>query len=365
MTGKSTWLKGALPQALWIDLLEEGNFQRYLSDPEALATELEAFKRRHPTGWVVIDEIQRIPSLLNEVHRALESSKLKFALSGSSARQLKRGGANLLAGRAIERHLFPLTLEEWGGAFSLNEALRTGALPGVVNASDDDKKRILRTYVSTYLKEEIQAEGIVRSLPAFSKFLQLAAECVSQEVNASSISRETTVTSKTIGEYFRILEDTLIGFFVPPWTRSVRKQLAGSPKFYFFDNGVTNALTQNLTDAPSGAARGILFEQWIVQEVRAALSYNEIDASLYYWKARGGNEVDLVIARGSKPVLAIEIKSTSMPNVRDTAGLKSFSEEYPKVACVLVGQNPKEQIIGGVRCLPYAQFLTKDLVSFF
>jgi predicted AAA+ superfamily ATPase len=359
LTGKSTWIKSKLPDALHLDLLEEANFQKYLSSPVALEQELLAFQKKRPTGWVVIDEIQRIPSLLNGVHAFLEKSSLKFALSGSSARKLKRGGANLLGGRATEMHFFPLTCIEIGKSFELASALRWGGLPAVYLAEPTEKKQILRAYVSTYLREEIQTEGITRNLPAFTRFLQLAAETVGQEVNYSSISRDTGVMSKTIAEYYQVLEDTLLGTLLPPWKKTVRKQLAGSPKFYFFDNGVTNALRENLNDAPPAEARGVLFEQWVIQEVRALLAYREFEGSCYFWRARGGNEVDLIIARGSKPVLAIEIKSTKNPGLKDLAGIRSFQEEYPKTPVVLITQAVRASMLGEVEAIPAVEFMQR------
>lgn len=308
----------------------------------------------------MIDEIQRVPSLLNEVHRLIEDSQLRFALSGSSARKLKRGGSNLLAGRADDLRLFPLLPEEIGSAFDLDSALRWGTLPAVWLEDAAGKKNILRSYVSTYLREEIQAEGYVRNLPSFSRFLNLAAESIAQEVSYANIARETSVTSKTIREYFGILEDTLVGFLLPPWTRSIRKQLAGSPKFYFFDNGVTNALRENLSDRPNEQALGSLFEQWVIQSIRAVLAYRQFEGSIYFWRARGGREVDVVIAKGSKPVLAIEIKSTRRPDLRDCASLVSFREEYPKVESVLVTRQPRAARLGAFDSMPAIDFL-KDL----
>ncbi len=361
MTGKSTWLKMAFPKALHIDLLEEANFQRYLSQPSRIRSEIDAFRSKNPKGWVILDEIQRNPALLNEVHRAIEETQLKFALSGSSARKLKRGGANLLAGRAFELRMFPLTAHEWGADFRLDHVLRWGALPAVIQEENTQKKQILRAYVSTYLREEIQAEGFVRNLPSFSRFLQLAAETIGQETAYSAMSRETTVASKTIREYYQILEDTLLGFLLLPWQSRVQKQLAGSPKFYFFDCGVTNALRESLSDPPTGAEKGALFEQWVIQEVRALLSYQNFEGSVAYWKARGGNEVDLIIARGRKPLLAVEIKSTTNPSSRDFAGLRSFAEEYPKVPKVLVTSQPRASLHDKVEALPYLEFFERLL----
>ena len=359
MTGKSTWIQSEFKSALRIDLLEEQNFLVYLSHPEELEKEVLAYYKKHPKGWVVIDEIQRVPALLNEVHRLIEKYNCKFGLTGSSARKLKRGGANLLAGRANEMKIFPLTTIELKDQFNLEAAIHWGTLPAVWTSEADVKKQILRSYVSTYLREEIQAEGIVRNLPSFSKSLQLAAENISKEVNYSEISKQTGVVSKTIAGYFSIIEDSFIGFLLPPWSKTVRKELAGSPKFYFFDNGVTNALRENLTDMPTGEVYGYLFEQFIIQQVRAILSYREFEGSIYYWKARGGKEVDLIIARGSKPILAVEIKATTRPGVSDFSGLASFAEEYPKVPGVLVTRQPRSTVQNQFEGIPVLEFLKR------
>lgn len=359
MTGKSTWLKHEFKTALKIDLLEEHVFLNYLSDPQLLRQEALAHHKKKPDDWVLIDEIQRVPSLLNEVHYLIENHGIKFGLTGSSARKLRRSGANLLAGRATELRLFPLTTIELGEAFDLNSALRWGTLPPVCTSDLEDKKDILRSYASLYLKEEIQIEGLVRNLPSFSKSLRLAAESIAQEVNYSRISKETGVASKTIAGYYSILEDTFIGFLLPPWSSTVRKELAGSPKFYFFDNGVTNALRENLTDPPTGDIYGALFEQWVIQQVRAILHYRSFEGSISYWKVRGGKEVDLILSRGSKPVLAVEIKSTSRPGVSDFSGLVSFSEEYPKVPGVVVSNQPKATLSGPYEGIPVLEFLER------
>lgn len=356
MTGKSTLLKSLFPQAFWIDLLSGDAYQKYLSQPGVFYDEVMYQLKKNAKTTIVVDEIQRLPELLNEVQRMIESSKARFVLSGSSARKLKRQSANLLGGRANEYHLFPLTFAELGDSFDLSLSLIFGNLPIVSLSETDEKKRILKSYVTTYLREEIQLEGMVRRLPAFSKFLQLAAECTSQEVNYTNLSSETGVTSKTIREYYQILEDTLIGFFLHPWSRTVRKQLAGSPKFYLFDNGVTNALRENLQDL-SSESKGPLFEQWIIQQARALCSYLEFDGNMYYWKVRGGVEVDLVLARGSKPQVAIEIKHTKTPKRRDIACLDSIREEYPKLRTILVTRQDHPLMMGQHETLPYQIFL--------
>lgn len=357
MTGKSTLLKAQFPNAFWVDLLSGEAYQKYLSNPELFYKEIQFHLKKYPDSVVVIDEIQRLPQLLNEVQRLIVQLHARFIMSGSSARKLKRNSVNLLGGRANEKHLFPLTILELGEDFDLESFLMYGSLPNVSSSGIEEKKEILKSYVTTYLREEIQMEGIVRRLPSFSRFLQLAAETIAQEVNYSNLSSETGVTSKTIREYYQILEDTLIGFVLQPWMKTVRKQLAGSPKFYLFDNGVTNALRENLSGSLSGENKGPLFEQFILQQVKALCSYREFEGSMYYWKARGGREVDLVLAKGSKPLVAIEIKYTNRPTSRDIVSLRSIREEYPKLRTILVTRQKNPIDIDGHEALPYGDFL--------
>lgn len=357
MTGKSTLLRSRFPDSFWIDLLSGDAYQKYLGDPEKFYDEILYQIKKNKIKSVVVDEIQRLPELLNEVHRLIESNKIQFILSGSSARKLKRQSANLLGGRANEYHLFPLTYHELGDDFSLSSIMIYGSLPIIVSSSANEKKEILKSYTTTYLREEIQLEGTVRRLPSFSKFLQLAAESVSQEVNYSNLGSEIGISGKTIREYYQILEDTLIGFFLHPWHKTVRKQLAGSPKFYLFDNGITNALRENLHESISSESRGPLFEQWILQQVRAICSYQNFEGSMSYWKARGGHEVDLILSRGSTPILAVEIKHTQQPKTKDTACLDSIREEYPKLKTLLVTRQDLPRMISGHESLPYEKFL--------
>jgi len=360
MTGKTTWLKSTFSGWHIIDLLREDNFQIFLSDPSRLRKEVFAAREKPGFLGVIIDEIQRVPSLLNEVQSLIESDGITFILSGSSARKLKRGGANLLAGRAYEMRIFPVTYIESNNYkkdfFELDSVLQFGALPKILLSSPAEKKRILKSYVGTYLREEIHAEALVRNLPSFSRFLALAAESCGQEVNFSEISRETTVKSKTIKEYYSILEETWIGTFLHPWKKTVRKQLAGSPKFYFFDNGVTNALRETLGGVLSPEIRGLLFEQWVIGEVRAIISYAELEGSLYYWKIRGGSEVDLLVARGSAPLTAVEIKHTSNPGPRCFSGLNSLAEEYPGIGRYLVCNVERAFDNDGIHVMNYRQF---------
>ncbi len=365
LTGKSTLLRHELEgkRVFTVDLLRASQYRRYLRDPGLLRQEVLDALRSGPLDWVFIDEIQRVPELLHEVQSMIEELGLCFALTGSSARKLKRGGANLLAGRALDLRLFPLISRELGQDFRIEEAMVTGLLPKIVSESSAVARvRILRAYVNLYLKEEIQAEQVVRSLGPFSHFLDLAAEANGQEINFSSISREVGVSSPSIRAYYQVLEDTLLGQFLLPWEKAVRKQLAGHPKFYFFDAGVVNALCERLPGKMDPVVLGGLFETVIVNEVRAQISYRELPLRLNYWKTSSGTEVDLVVSRGGRIRLAVELKNKVAPQPRDLSSLESLHDDHPEAIRILVSRVERGRSIRGVRVLPVETFL-KELPS--
>ena len=359
-TGKSTLIRSLLPKdAFVVDLLHRETFLRHTLDPAAFRGEATA---RIAAGakTIFIDEVQRIPDLLNEVHALIESSGARFFLTGSSARKLRRGGVNLLAGRAAVRRLHPLTIGEQGDLFDLERTLRLGSLPAVVTAeSDDAALDLLRSYGDTYLHEEIQQEALVRNLGGFGRFLNVAAAQCGDILNASSIARDAAVATRTVLSYFEILEDTLLGLRLEPWRKSVRARLVGHPRFYFFDTGVTNALNRRFGAAIDPALRGRLFEQWIVLECARAIDNAQSEARLFYWRTNVGAEVDLVIERHGKLRAAIEIKSKRKVVPADFSGLRSFAAENPKVPLVVVAEVPAAARVGEVDVLPYRQFLER------
>ncbi len=365
LTGKSTCIKMHFNNAKTFNLLEEDLFLQFISNPKLFRNLCIQHHKKTGEKLFILDEVQRLPFLLNEVHSMIENQGFIFILSGSSARKLKRAGANLLAGRALENFLFPLTYHEIINAqqeFDLESILKYGSLPKVYLSNEEEKKGILRAYVNTYLNEEIQQEGGVRNLPAFIRFLELAAESNSQELNYSQIASDSGVRSSTIKEYYSILSETRIGTFLYPWTKSVRKELAGSPKFYFFDLGIVNALLQKLTSNLSNSEKGPLFEQWLINQVIAHIHYHQLERSLNYWKTKAGVEVDLLVSQSRKPISAIEIKWTSNPTTAHFSGLKSIQEEHPNIKCFLVCNIPAPETrkIKGkdVEVLPFSDFLT-------
>lgn len=359
-TGKSTLIEAQFGDAAWhVNLLEEDVFLLYSRDP--------ALFRRHVldqlsrgTKTVFVDEVQRLPALLNEVHSVLLKHKVVFILTGSSARKLKRGGANLLAGRAVRRDLFPFICDEISDVFDLDVALIYGTLPPIVLASDTRIKRdILSAYVTVYLREEIQMEGLSRNIGAFSRFLDMAAFQFGETLNFANISRECQIAERTVQGYYEILEDTLIGFYLHPWRKSLRKRLSSHPKFYFFDNGVTNAITKRLTDTFDPIAIGRLFEQWVIQETVRRISYAQSEASVFYWKTNNGAEVDLLIEKHGKLLAAVEIKSSKYISGAHLSGIRSFRAEHPTVPCFVVSRVPHSYELDGTQILVWKEFFDK------
>jgi uncharacterized protein len=359
-TGKSTLVRSLLPKDAWsIDLLRHDEALRYARDPSQFGREAEA-RIAKGCSTIFVDEVQRVPELLDEVHRLIEAHKVRFLLTGSSARKLMRGGANLLAGRASIRRLHPLTMAEQGQLFDLERTLRFGSLPAVVTSSDDDARELLRAYGDTYVREEVQAESLVRNLGAFARFLDVAASQCGDLLNASSVGRDAMLATRTVSTYFQILEDTLLGFRLEAWQRSPRARLVAHPKFYLFDTGVTNALNRRLGAELDGAARGRLFEQFIVLETWRTLDYDCDEVTPYFWRTNAGAEVDLVLVRHGKVRLAVEIKAKARISGADVSGLRSFVEAHPGTRCVVVSLAKEEhELDAGFAVMPYATYLKR------
>lgn len=335
--GKTTLLKG-LKTILSVNLLDPDEQLAFNKSPNLLIERLYAASMK---GTVLIDEIQKVPKLLDVVHSLMEENReLRFVMSGSSARKLRRGAsANLLGGRALYRTLHPLTFEELGQSFDLRKALSYGTLPKICSCLDegdeDGARDLLRAYVTTYIREEIKEEAIVRNLHGFQNFLDVAARQFAEKVNLSSVGRDCHVAYTTVREYYSILEDTLIGFFLRPFSGSERKRMSLSPKFYFFDCGVTRALLGTMHDMPGPLETGRLFEQWFIQEVVRLNEYMQKDFRLSFWRTSHGAEVDLVIERGGKVFCAVEIKYRQNVSRSDTTGISSFRDSHPEVPCYL------------------------------
>ncbi len=309
-TGKSTLLDQEFnhQSALWIDLLDPETEERLSSNPAQLKQLVATSK----PGWVVIDEIQKVPELLNVVHSLSRSDGPRFALTGSSARKLKRGGANLLAGRAFNYVCHPLTHLELGERFSIDEALRYGSLPPIPGLDDGNKRDFLRAYVDTYFREEIVAEQIVRKMKPFRNFLQVAAQMNGKILNRNKIARDVGVDHVTVQNYFEVLEDTLVGFHLEPFHQSIRKRQRAASKFYYFDTGVTRALTRRLEVAlePGTSAYGDAFEHWVILEIKRLCDYFQPDWRLSYVRTKDDAEIDLIIERPGMKTVAIKIKSS-------------------------------------------------------
>lgn len=348
-TGKSFLVRTQLgSRALVLDLLRSDLFLRLSAQPSLL--EALIGDRQGPDDWVVIDEVQKLPILLDEVHRLIETRRLRFLLTGSSARKLKRGQANLLAGRAWTARLHPLTYPEIP-RFDLARMLRFGGLPPV--AQSEDPAEDLGAYVGTYLQEEIQAEGLVRRLPQFARFLTTAALTSGRMLNFTEIASDAGMSPSTVREHFFLLEDTLVGVLLPAWTKSKRRKAISTAKFYFFDTGVTHALSGTKSLDRNSDLYGQSFEQWIGMELRAYLDYRRRDDPLAYWRSVHQHEVDFLIGDHT----AVEVKATRKVVPRDLRGLTALAEERRFSTLLLVSEDSVETRQGAIRCLPWRTFV--------
>ncbi|MDI6731605.1 MAG: AAA family ATPase [Candidatus Margulisbacteria bacterium] len=355
--GKTTLLK-RLKTIFSIDLLDPDSQLLYSKDPNLLARQIEALPKQ---GVALVDEIQKVPALLDVIQSLIEKyPKLKFALSGSSARKLRHGHANLLGGRALYHTMHPLTLDELGKHFSLDTVLRYGSLPKIweclLSQKEELAQEFLRSYITTYLREEIKAEALVRNLQGFQNFLDVAAAQFAEQVNFSDMGRQCSVAYSTVREFYSILEDTLIGFFLYPCFKSERKRMSHSPKFFFFDNGVTRAILGGLKSAPTSLEKGRLFEQWVIQETQRINLYEAKDWRLSFWRTSHGAEVDLVAERGKEILFAAEIKHKRAISSADLHGLHSFREAHPNIPCYVVTPSTVAQKIGTNLVLSSTEF---------
>jgi predicted AAA+ superfamily ATPase len=351
-TGKTTLLQSTYPDAVYIDLLKAEEYRRYLNNPEYLRQELLS---RDETPFVVIDEVQKLPILLDEVHWLHENRNIHFALCGSSARKVKRGHANLLGGRAIRYELFGLVSSELSSDFDLNRFLNTGYLPRIFFSGQP--RRLLNAYVANYLKEEIAAEGLVRNLPVFSNFLNLASLSDSETVNFSTIARDCGVSSQTVKEYFQILEDTLLGRWLPSFRKRPKRRVAQSPKFYFSDVGIVNILAKRGTVQPGSELYGKAFENWCFHELNAYNIYSEAYAELSFWKLASGIEVDFVV---NDMEIALEVKSSEKISDNHLKGLRSLRVDHPAVKRRIVVCNDQKMRVteDNIEIVPAQLFAT-------
>ncbi|MCU0578558.1 MAG: ATP-binding protein [Desulfobacterota bacterium] len=351
-SGKSTWLRSTFPQARVIDLLSEETYQRLLARPGLFADELRAVPSGTP---VVVDEIQRLPNLLNEVHRAIEEKKLRFILCGSSARKLKRAGVNLLAGRVLRRFMHPFVPEELGREFDLQQTLRTGALPVVWDAAEPEET--LAAYAQLYLKEEIQAEALVRNLPGFARFLPLAALFNGQVINTSTIAREAGVARTTVAGFLEILEETLLCFTLPAYEARLRVRERRLPKWYWCDPGLVRAMKRQ-TGHPAPEEKGSLFEGLVAQLLRAYRDYSGIFDEMYFWAPaqKSDIEVDFLLIKGNDRA-AIEVKSGPVFQDKWCKGLRAVAA-LPGLRrrLIVYPQGPELRARDGIEVLPFDLF---------
>ena len=350
-TGKSTLLKMLFPDARVYDLLKSDVRMALQLRPSQLREECELLDDGE---LIIIDEVQKVPALLDEVHWLIENKKQRFILSGSSARKLRRSGANLLGGRALRQTLFPLVSAEVPD-FDLNRALNHGMLPSHYLMENPTMR--VQAYIGDYLQQEIVEEAIVRRLDAFTRFLQVAALSNSEIVNYTNIAQDCGVSSKTVKEYFSILEETMLGFFLPSYTKVVKRRIIQSPKFYYFDVAIPNHLLHRIPLQPGTDVYGHALEHLVIQELRAFMSYRQPLKSLTYWHTLDNKyEVDAVLGDAE---VAIEVKSSKNVGSHDTKGLKAFSEEYPEAKLYLLSLEDRPRKFNGVEVWPVEQFFKR------
>ena len=350
-TGKSTWLQARYGGALWIDLNDPENTRFYAAAPERLRATIAANPRRRP---IVIDEVQRVPELLPVVHQLIELDKsLIFVLTGSSARKLRRTGVDLLAGRAVLTTMHPFLAAELGDSFDLDQALTLGTLPLIVDA--EDPPNTLRTYAALYVREEVQAEGLVRNVGGFSRFLDAVSFSHGAVLNASNVARECQVERKVVTGYLGVLQDLLLAFTLPVFTRRARRRMSAHPKFYLVDAGVFRSLRPvGPFDRPEELA-GSALEGLVAEHLRTWIAYANTRDTLSYWRTRNGSEVDFVLY-GESGLYALEVKNSSTLHPGDLNGLRAFAQDYPEATPVLLYRG-RRVLERGILCLPCDSFL--------
>lgn len=360
-TGKTTWLRASLPDAVMVDLLDANERRTLAAQPERLRERvLQAAAHRSAAAgvtYVVVDEVQRVPALLDVVHALIESQyQLRFVLTGSSARKLRRGGVNLLGGRASDLRLHPFLAAELGDDFDLDRALRWGMLPLVTAAADPADR--LRSFSSFYLDQEVRAEGFARDIGAFSRFLEVMSFSHGAELNIAAVARETAVRASTVSGYLEILEDLLLGFRLPVFRRRARRRIASHPKFYYFDCGVFRTLRPvGSLDRPT-EIRGTTLEGLVAQHLRAWCDYRNRGDRLFTWRTRAGTETDFVVY-GPDEFWGIEVKHATNVRPEDLRGLRAFGDEYPEARRLLLYRGDRRYLIGGVQCLSVSDFLRR------
>lgn len=353
-TGKTTFLRQRFPDSLVFDFLQTDRFLAFSNRPSLLREQLAAASEeqlRHP---IILDEVQKVPMVLDEVHWLIENRGLSFILCGSSARKLKRGRANLLGGRAWRFEMFPFVTSELD-SYNLLDVLNKGMIPS--HYLQHDARRSLKAYVQDYLKEEVFAEGLVRNLPAFSRFFDSMTYSHGELTNFLNISRDCGIDSKTVKEYYQILVDTLMGVFIHPFKkRQSRQVITRSPKFYLFDTGVAGVVTKRVLNEEKGEIFGKAFEHFILLELLAYRSYKEKDFEIEFWRTKSGIEVDFILGNGE---IAIEVKGKSQIASKDLRPIRSFRDEFSPKEALVVCNEPAERIVDNIRIVPYRIFLQR------
>jgi predicted AAA+ superfamily ATPase len=347
-TGKSTLLKSIFPDTLYFDLLISREYERFLRNPGLIREIMDA---QNPGTLAIVDEIQRIPELLNEIHWLIVNKNSRFILSGSSPRKILRSGGNQLGGRAIRYELYPLVYPEIPG-FDLMKAMNGGLLPRHYMANNAEK--LLSAYIGSYLRDEIITEAKIRNITSFSKFLEAAAFSNGEMVNFSNIASDCGISSPTVKEYFQILEDTMTGRFLHSFQKKPKRRVITAPKFYYFDVGVAGYLLKRGKIQFGSEAFGKAFEHFIYNEIYAHSHYSDLNYPVYYWRTASQLEVDFILGDNE---VAVEVKSSSMVNSRHLKGLKSFAEEYKVKKMLVVSTDPYPRQIDEITVLPWQLFL--------
>jgi predicted AAA+ superfamily ATPase len=353
-TGKSTWVSLAFPEALIINLLEPDTFRRFAARPETL---LDLVRGQPAKRTVVVDEVQKIPALLDAVHQLMEEKRgHQFVLTGSSARKLKRAGTDLLAGRAVLKTMHPFMAAELGPKFRLDRALATGTLPVILGSTNPEEA--LKSYVALYLKEEVQLEGFVRKIGDFARFLEIASFSHASRLNVSNISRECEIERKTVEGYIGILEDLLLATKIPIFKKRAKRQVSEHPKFYLFDAGVFQALRPRGPLDRTQDIEGQALEGLVAQHLRAWIAYGTKTHDLFFWRTRSGVEVDFVVY-GEDDFWAIEVKNTPRIRPEDLRSLRAFGEDFPESRPLLLYRGAERLSLDRVICLPCEEFLAR------
>jgi predicted AAA+ superfamily ATPase len=349
-TGKTSLILQQFPNAKIIDLLLSDNYRKYNTSPERMREEIDK-----EYDLIIIDEIQRVPELLNEVHYLIEKKKIKFLLTGSSAKKLRKQGINLLGGRARSRNLHPFTKNELGEEFNLQKALEIGLLPSIY--SSDSPWEDLGNYVGDYLETEIAAEGATRNIPAFSRFLEVAALCNGQLINYSQIASDAEVKLATLRNYFEILKETLIAYELESWKKSKTRKPINVSKFYFFDIGLVHLLQKRKTISPGTPEYGEAFEAYIFHELKTKIDYQG-EGTLFYWRSTSNFEVDFIL----NEEIAIEVKAKKNITDKDLKGLKAIKEEQLLKRYICLSFEKEKRVIEGIEIMPFELFAKEFLV---